>query len=93
MTGFAVGITGYAIALVVGALFEAFKPFNPLFGVYGIVYAAISFLSGIKEAYFAGLFFSIGVISAGFLLSDSLTIASGFISIGGIVVSLYFRNR
>jgi hypothetical protein len=93
LAGFAVGITGYALDLVIGAMFEAFRPFNPLFGVYGFVYAIVSFLSGLNEAYYAGFFFSFGIISAGFLLSDFLTIVSGFISISGIVISIYFRNR
>ena len=93
VAGFIVGITGYVIDLVIGAMFEAFRPFNPLFGLYGFVYAVISFLSGINEAYYAGFFFSFGIISAGFLLNDFVTIVSGFISISGITVSVYLKNR
>ena len=63
---------------MIGTMFEAFKPFNPLFAVYGLVYAIVSFFSGINKAYYTGFFFSFGVISAGFLLSDFVTIISGF---------------
>jgi hypothetical protein len=93
VAGFAAGITGYAIDLVIGAMFEAFKPINPLFGLYGIIYATISFLSGLSEAYYAGFFFSFGVISAGFLLNDFVIIVSGFMSIGGVVIGIYLKNR
>jgi hypothetical protein len=88
--GFIAGIIGYAIDLVIGTMFQAFQPFNPLFAVYGVVFAIVSFLSGMMKAYYAGFFFSFGIISAGFLLNDFVTIVSGLISIIGIVISLFF---
>ena len=91
--GLVAGLTGYVIDLVIGTMFEAFQPFNPLFAVYGVVFAIVSFLSGIMEAYYVGFFFSFGIISVGFLLNDFVTIVSGFISIGGIVISLFFKYR
>lgn len=74
-------------------MFEAFQPFNPLFAVLGVVYAVVSFLLGIEEGYYAGIFFSLGVIAAGLLLRDFLTTVSGFISIVGIVPSIVIRAR
>ncbi len=95
-SGLAAGIVGYAIDLTIGAMFEAFQQVVPLFVVYGIVYAIVSFLSGVEEAYYAGFFFSFGVISAGLLLHDSLTTISGVISIAGIIAgiveSLFFKK-
>jgi hypothetical protein len=87
--GLVAGITGYAIDLAIGTMFEAFQSFIPLFAVYGVVFAIVSFLSGLMKAYYAGFFFSIGIISAGFLLNNFVTTVSGVISISGIVISLF----
>lgn len=87
-SGFVAGIIGYVTDVVTGAMFEAFKPFNPMIAVLGVVFAIASFLSGIMEARTAGFFFSFGIISAGVLLSDSVTVLSGIISIAGVVISL-----
>jgi hypothetical protein len=92
MGGFVAGIIGYATDIMFGAMFEAFKVFNSLFVFYGIVFSIVSFLAGLAEAYYAGLFFSIGVVAAGFLLNDVVTILSGFISVGGVVISLLFMK-
>ena len=91
--GFIAGIIGCIIDLATGAIFQAFQSFNPLIAVYGVVFAIVPFLLGLAEAYYAGVFFSIGIISAGFLLNDSLTILSGVISISGIVISFFLKNR
>ena len=92
-SGLGAGITGYVIGIVVAAMFTAFQPFYPLLAVYGFVFALVCFLSGIAEAYYAGVFFSFGVIAAGFLLGDPVTAVSGFISLVGIMISLFFKIR
>jgi hypothetical protein len=69
-------------------MFEAFKPFNPMIAVLGVVFAIVSFLSGTREAHTAGFFFSLGIVSAGAMLSDSVTGLSGVISIAGVLISL-----
>jgi len=91
--GFVAGIVGYATDIMFGAMFEAFKVFNSLFVFYGIVFSIVSFLAGLAEAYYAGLFFSIGVVAGGFLLNDSVTILSGFISISGLVISVLMKSN
>lgn len=91
--GLVAGILGYATDIMFGAMFEAFKVFNSLFVFYGIVFSVISFLVGLGEAYYAGLSFSIGVVAAGFLLNDSVTILSGLISIAGVVISILMKRN
>jgi len=85
--GLVAGVVGYASDIMFGAMFEAFKVFNSLFVFYGIVFSVISFFVGLAEAFYAGLFFSIGIVAAGFMLNDSVTILSGLISIAGVVIS------
>jgi len=85
MGGFTAGITGYIIDIASGAIIEAFKPFNPLFVIYSIIFTFVSFLSGIVKAYYAGFFFSLGIISMGLLLNDFATILSGAISTSGFL--------
>ena len=78
--GLVAGILGYATDIATGAIFDAFKIINPLIPLLGIVYAVISFFSGIVEAYIAGILFTLGIIIAGALLGDSVTIIAGIIS-------------
>jgi hypothetical protein len=92
-SGLAAGFIGYVTDVVIGTMFEAFQPINPLFAVLGAFYAIVSFLLGIEEEYYAGIFFSFGIITAGFLLSDFLTTVSGCISLVGIVLSLVVKTR
>jgi len=89
--GLVAGIVGYATDIMFGAIFEAFKVFSFSFVIYGIVFSVISFLVGLAEAYYAGLSFSIGVVAAGFLLNDSMTILSGLVSITGVVISVLVK--
>ena len=91
--GFVAGIVGYTIDIMTGAIFETFKPFNPLIPVYGVVFVIVSFLAGIMDAYYAGFFFSLGIVSAGFLLKDFVTTISGFISLAGVVTSLFMKSH
>jgi hypothetical protein len=86
-SGFFAGMIGYATDLAVEAMFEAFKSFNPLFIVFGALYAIVSFTAGTKKAYVAGVSFSVGIIAAGYVLSDFVTIVSGVISIVGTILS------
>jgi hypothetical protein len=88
---FVAGIIGYAIDNVIETMFEAFQQVVPLILVLSVVYAVCSFLLGIKEAYYAGVFFSLGIISAGFLLNDFVTIVSGLIPI--IVIVYLFLKK
>ena len=91
--GLIAGIIGYATDIAIGAIFEAFKVFNPLIALLGIVYAIISFFAGIGEAYVAGIFFSLGIISAGWILGDFVIFIAGFISIAGLVLGLLRSSR
>ena len=93
VSGFGAGIMGYAVGLVIVAMFTAFQPFYPLLAVYGLVFTIVCFVLGITEAYYAGVFFSFGVIAAGFLIGDLVTTVSGFISLIGILISLFFQTR
>jgi len=89
--GVIAGIMGYATDLAAGAIIDAFAAFNPLFIVLGVVFAAISFMAGISEAYAAGASFSLGIIAAGFWLKDTGTILSGFLALTGFFLSFLKR--
>ena len=90
--GLIASIMGYAIDIAIGAIFDAFKPINPLMPLLGLVFAIFSFFAGISKAYIAGIFFSLGIISAGWILGDFITFIAGFISIVGLVLSLFRRS-
>jgi hypothetical protein len=87
LSGLLAGLIGFASGAVTNAMFEAFKPFNPMIAVLGVAYAIFSFLYGVAEAWIAGFFFSLGIICTGILLNDSVTVLGGVISIAGIVIS------
>jgi hypothetical protein len=91
--GLIAGIIGYATDISISAIFQAFGTLIPLMILLGFVYSIISFFAGISEAYIAGLFFTLGVISAGWLLADFVTLIAGFISIAGLVLSPLMGNR
>jgi hypothetical protein len=91
VSGLMAGIVGYATDIMFGAMFDAFKVFNSLFVFYGIIFFVVSFFAGLAEAYYAGLFFSIGIIVAGFWLKDFVTVLSGVISTAGVVISLFIK--
>jgi chromate transport protein ChrA len=80
------GFIGYITDKTVGAVFATFQPINPLFLVFGIAYAIISFLWGIRKAYYEGFFFSLGILLVGVILNDTLTFISGPISIAVILI-------
>jgi hypothetical protein len=88
VSGFGAGIIGYTTGIVTQSLFEAFSPFSPLIAILSVFYGIVTFFTGINEAYVAGVFFSIGVVSAGWLLGDAVTIISGLISIAGLVLGV-----
>lgn len=90
--GLIAGLIGYAVDVASGAMFEAFKVFSPLIPILGFVYAIVSFVSGIEEAYITGFFFSCGIVASGFLLSDFVTIVAGAISIAGLIISLFHKS-
>jgi hypothetical protein len=90
--GLVAGLIGYVTELTLGAVFQAFGTLSSWFIVLGIVYAIISFIMGLAEAYTTGLFFTVGIISAGWFLGDAVTVVGGFISIAGLVLSL-LRKR
>jgi len=90
--GFVAGIMGFAVDLVVGSILDAFRTISPLFIALGIIYAIFSFILGTEEAYVAGVFFALGIIGAGFLLSDPVTIIGGAISFGGLLFSFFKSN-
>ncbi len=87
-TGLFAGIIGYAADISIGAIFEAFGVLNSKFVLLGILYVLVSFLLGIAEAYAAGLAFCFGIVCAGMLVNDGMTIIAGIIAIFGIVLSL-----
>jgi len=87
--GLVAGLVGYVTDIATGTIFEAFKVLNPLIPLLGFVFAVISFFAGIQEAYVTGVFFSLGIVAAGFLFRDFVTIVAGFISIAGLVLSFF----
>jgi hypothetical protein len=90
--GLLAGLIGYVTDLTLGAVFQAFGTLSSWFIVLGIIYAMVSFIIGLAEAYATGLFFTVGIIAAGWFLGDTVTIVGGFISITGLVLSL-IRKR
>jgi hypothetical protein len=80
-------LVGYVEGAVDGALFQAFGSIVPVIAVLGIIYAVISFFIGVTKAFFAGVFFCIGIIVAGVALQDWMTTIGGFIAIVGLIVS------
>ncbi len=77
---------------ILGSILEAFRTISPLFIVLGIAYAFVSFILGVEEAYVAGVFFAVGIIASGLLLSDPVTIIGGALSFGGLLFSYFKRN-
>lgn len=86
IAGFIAGIIGYTVDLTIGAIFDAFGSIIPLIALLGIVYAIISFFIGVREDFLAGVFFSVGIIMSGFVLSDLVTILAGCVSFAGLIV-------
>ena len=86
--GLVAGIVGYATDLATGAILQAFSLFNPWFILLSVIFTIISFLLGIGEAFAAGASFSIGIIVAGYLLKDFVTIIAGFISVFGLLLGV-----
>jgi hypothetical protein len=84
--GFIGGVVGFATDIMIGAMLETFKSYNFAIAVLAVVYPIASFLSGLKEAYVAGFFFSLGIILAGVVLNDFVTILLGFLSMAGLAI-------
>jgi len=92
--GLVAGLIGYTVDMAVGAIFSSFGAIKPLFIILGFVYAALSFLIGLGDAYVGGIFFSLGIMALGYLLHDGVTFVGGIISFGGLLFSLYkCKNR
>jgi len=94
--GLVAGLVGYAVDWAVGEVFTVFGTTSSMFIVLGIVYAIISFIIGIKDAFVAGTLFSVGIVVAGLLLHDSVTTLSGMISTLGLIavyIKEYFDDR
>ncbi len=85
--GLVAGLVGYIEGAVDGALFQAFGSIIPVIAVLGIIYAAISFFIGVTKAFFAGVFFCLGIIIAGVALHDLTTTVGGLIAIIGLILS------
>ena len=86
--GLVAGLVGYVEGAVDGALFQAFGSIIPVIALLGIIYAIISFFTGVTKAIFAGAFFCIGIILAGAFLNDLATAAMGVIALVGLIVGL-----
>lgn len=88
MQGFVGGITGFVSGLIFNAFLPAFNALNiqPIFWVFIILVITIDFMASIREAYYFGLSYSIGVLFVGFLLSDLGTIVIGCLSFAGLIV-------
>jgi hypothetical protein len=84
--GLAAGMIGYAVDIATSATFQALATISPAFVLLGIVYAVVSFGTGVVDAYFAGVLFTLGIIIAGFFLGDLGTIFGGIISFVGLVL-------
>jgi hypothetical protein len=90
--GLVAGLIGYVTDLTFGAVFQAFGTLSSWFILLGIIYAIVSFVMGLAQAYATGLFFTVGIIAAGWFLGDAVTLVGGFISIAGLVLSLILRR-
>jgi hypothetical protein len=90
--GLVAGLIGYVTDLTFGAVFQAFGTPSSWFILLGIIYAIVSFVMGLAQAYATGLFFTVGIIAAGWFLGDAVTLVGGFISIAGLVLSLILRR-
>lgn len=93
VTGLGAGLFSYMVDLVVGASFDALGSVLPVIGFLGFIYALGSFFAGLEEAYVAGFFFSLGIITVGLVLNDWITVICGIIPIVGIAVSWLWVNR
>ncbi len=87
--GLVAGLIGYVTDLTLGTVFQAFGTLSSWFIVLVIVYAVISFIMGLAEAYATGLFFTIGIIAVGWVLGDAVTVVGGFILTAGLVLSIF----
>jgi hypothetical protein len=85
------GLLGYVVGIITDATFEAFGAFSPLIPILGFVYSIVTFYSGIQDAYVKGVFFSFGIIVAGLLLKDFVTVISGVISMVGLIIGIIKR--
>lgn len=82
---------GFGSGVVIDAFLPVFSALNvpPIFWVAIIVVIVVDFVSGIVEAYSFGLLYSIGVMSAGFLVRDVGTILLGALSVIGLILSRF----
>ncbi len=87
VAGLMAGVTGYAIDIAAGAIFQALMP------TLAFTYGLVSFLMAVAEAHVAGIFFTSGVLSAGLLLGDAVTAIAGALSIVGFVVGLLLKGN
>jgi hypothetical protein len=89
IAGFFTGLLGYAVDMALQAVFDAFGTIAPAIILFGAVYGIISFLIGINEASDAGFFFAVGIMLAGWALSDFVTIISGIIALVVLALAVY----
>ena len=87
--GFIAGIMGYTVDLMFGGIFDAFGSVIPAIALFGAIYGAVSFFIGISKASVAGIFFSTGIIFAGWALGDLVTGAGGVIAVAVSVVMFF----
>jgi hypothetical protein len=92
LQGFIGGIMGFVSGVVIDAFLPVFSALNvpPIFWAAIILVIVVDFVSGIAEAYSFGLLYSIGVVSAGFLVGDLGTIFVGALSVIGLILSRFF---
>lgn len=65
---------------MIGSIFDAFGSIIPSLILFGVIYTIISFVARISDAIVTGLFFSVGVMLAGWIVHDAVTFAGGFIA-------------
>lgn len=87
--GFIAGIMGYTVDLMLGGILDAFGSVIPAIVLFGAIYGAVSFFIGISKASVAGIFFSTGIILAGWAVGDLVTGAGGVIALAVIVVMFF----
>jgi len=88
IAGLVAGLIGYIVDMAIGAIINAFGSIIPSLILFGAIYGLISFFAGVGDAVVGGLFFSFGVILAGWALNDTVTFVGGLIAFVAVLIGL-----
>lgn len=99
LNDFQKGIVGGIMGFISGIILNAFLPvfstlyIPPTLWVAIILVPVIDFIFSILEGISIGMFYSIGVLLAEFLVNDLGTIVIGLLSIIGLIAGVILHNR